>query len=96
MIAHLKCGGVVRTQRADPTVLECQQDGTTWTEKADVWQDAATYRDDVPVDVKLADDVAVVKALPPVRDPKLPRKGTVVEKEVGLGDVVRDEEPAKP
>lgn len=85
MIYHLKCGGAVRTQPGNPSVFECQQDGTTWTEKADVWQDCAASVD-VERDVKVAADVESVKRLPPVRDPKAPRKGTVVEKDVvGLG-----------
>ena len=77
-IFHLKDGGAIRTQAADPNVFECQADGTTWTEKVDVWQDCAPSGD-VPDDVKVADDLVMVKKLPPVNDPLLPRKGVVVD-----------------
>jgi hypothetical protein len=100
MIFHLKCGGAIRTVwgPVSSDTFACQVDGTTWTEKVDVWQDAAMAKS-VPNDVTVADDVAVVKALPPVRDPKLPRKGTVIEKAdpnpggVGIG---HDDEPVTP
>lgn len=80
MIYHIKCAGVIRTQPRDPGIFECQGDGSTWTEKPDVWQDCARH-EDVPNDVKVSPHPADVKALLPVRDPLLPRKGVVEEKE---------------
>ena len=61
-------------------MIECAVCGTTWSEKADMWQDCAPHAD-VAQAVKVAVDVAAVQALTPVRDPKEPRKGTVIEKE---------------
>lgn len=84
MIYHRKDGGAVRTQAANPAMFECGVCGSTWTEKADVWQDCAAARD-VERAETTARDVAAVKALPPVRDPQLPRKGTVVEKDAPEG-----------
>lgn len=80
MIAHRKDGGAIRTQAGNPNVFACGVCGTTWTEKADVWQDGAATAD-VPNDVTVAADVEAVKRLPPGRDPALPRKGQVVERE---------------
>lgn len=78
MIFHLKDGGAVRTQPQNPGLFECQAEGTTWTEKLDVWQDCAPAAD-VPNDEKVAPDVDEVKAMEPVRDPLLPRIGVVTE-----------------
>lgn len=79
-IYHLKCAGVVRTQLHNSNVLECSVDGTTWTAKLDCWQDSAPGLD-VANGVLQALDVAAIRALPPVRDPTLPRSGTVVERQ---------------
>ena len=80
MIYHRKDAGAIRTQLADPTTFECRVCGTTWTEKRDMWQDCTPWAD-VPWDVTAAPDAKVIEALPPGRDPKLPRVGTVIEKD---------------
>lgn len=80
MIYHLKDGGAIRTQVTNPGVIECQHCGTTWTEKRDMWQDCAAGPD-VERHETQARDVATVKRQLPVRDPALPRQGTVVEKD---------------
>jgi hypothetical protein len=68
-IYHLADGGLVTTNALK--YFECGTCKSTWVEKLDVWQDCAPYPDDptpIPVDVAKQ---------PPVRNPALPRVGTV-------------------
>ena len=87
MIYHQKDAGAIRTQPTNSDLFECQVCGTTWTAKLDVWQDCTPWAD-VLRDVTAAPDVKVIEALPPGRDPRLPRSGMVVERVVEVIPVV--------
>lgn len=76
MIYHLLDGGAVRTGPGGVGFI-CAACLSTWTDKLDLWQDAAPAAD-VPNDAVYASNIAQVKALAPIRDPGLADVGMVV------------------